>query len=192
MAVLTEAISDEDLVRATIDGQPNAFGELVRRWAPRILALCHSKVGPSGAAEDLAQETLLRGFRAIRTLAEPAKFGSWLYGIALRTCLDWLKAKERSMVNFSSLASDRSLDEVRIDPPRREEPELDQREETERLVSEVEALPEECREVVMLRYYQDLKYRDMARILSVSAATINARLSKARSLLRQRLKNLQR
>jgi RNA polymerase sigma-70 factor (ECF subfamily) len=54
-------------------------------------------------------------------------------------------------------------------------------------MTEVEALPEECREVIMLYYYQDLTYRDLAQLLGVSAATVNARLTRARSLLRERL-----
>jgi RNA polymerase sigma-70 factor (ECF subfamily) len=51
----------------------------------------------------------------------------------------------------------------------------------------VEALPEECREVVMLYYYQDVTYRDLAQLLGVSPATVNARLTRARTLLRERL-----
>ena len=54
-------------------------------------------------------------------------------------------------------------------------------------MAEVEALPEDCRQVVMLYYYQDVTYRDLAQLLGVSASTINARLTKARTLLRKRL-----
>jgi RNA polymerase sigma-70 factor (ECF subfamily) len=59
-------------------------------------------------------------------------------------------------------------------------------------MSEVEALPEEYRQVVMLYYYQDVTYRDVAQILGVSTATINARLTRARMMLRERLTNCQR
>jgi RNA polymerase sigma-70 factor (ECF subfamily) len=54
-------------------------------------------------------------------------------------------------------------------------------------MAEVETLPEEHRQVVMLFYYQELKYRDIAEILGVSTATVNARLTKARVMLRERL-----
>jgi RNA polymerase sigma-70 factor (ECF subfamily) len=186
-AVTDQVIPDEELVEETRSGRTGAYAELARRWSPRLLALCHAKVGRSGVAEDLAQETLLRGFRSIGTLAEPAKFGAWLHGIALRACLDWLKAKERSTVTFSALIDERSPDEVFGRGARAEEPELDRRDEMERLLLQVEALPEEYREVVMLFYYQELKYRDIAEVLGISAATVNARLTKARALLRQRL-----
>jgi RNA polymerase sigma-70 factor (ECF subfamily) len=55
------------------------------------------------------------------------------------------------------------------------------------LLAEVEALPEEYRTVIMLYYYDDVTYRDIAGMLGVSAATVNLRLTKARALLRRRL-----
>jgi RNA polymerase sigma-70 factor (ECF subfamily) len=179
-------MTDGELVRQTLAGRTQAFEELVRRWAGRVTALCHARVRRGDAAEDMAQEALLRAFRALRTLAEPEKFGPWLCGIAVRTCLDWLKAKERTQVPFSTLVQDRNVDQV-LGRPSPAEPELDREDEVRKLLTEVEALPEECREVVMLYYYQDLTYRDLAQLLGVSAATVNARLTRARSLLRERL-----
>jgi RNA polymerase sigma-70 factor (ECF subfamily) len=173
------------LVRQTLAGRTTGYEELVRRWAGRVTALCHARTGRADAAEDLAQETLLRGFRALRTLSDPEKFGSWLCGIAVRTCLDWLKSKQRSQVNFSALGPDRDINALLSDG--HAEPDLDREEEHRRLLAEVEALPEECREVVMLYYYEDVTYRTLADQLGVSPATVNARLTRARALLRERL-----
>jgi RNA polymerase sigma-70 factor (ECF subfamily) len=181
-------MTDGELVRQTLSGRSGAYEELVRRWAARITALCHAKIGRGGAAaEDLAQETLLRGYRALPSLDEPEKFGAWLYGIALRTCMDWLKAKERSQVTFSDLGADHNPEEFLCSQPRFDEPELDRADEIRHLMSEVETLPEQYREVLMLFYYQELKYRDIADVLGVSTATVNARLTKARAILRERL-----
>jgi RNA polymerase sigma-70 factor (ECF subfamily) len=180
-------MSDGDLARQAAAGRTEAYEELVRRWAARVTALCHAKAGRSGAAEDLAQETLLRGFRSIQSLSEPEKFGAWLYGIALRTCSDWLKAKERSQVRFSDLGPDRNPEEFLHSQPRSNEPELDRRDELDRLMAEVETLPEQYREVLMLFYYQEMLYREIAELLGVSTATVNARLTKARAMLRERL-----
>jgi RNA polymerase sigma-70 factor (ECF subfamily) len=180
-------MTDGELVRQTLAGQTQAYEELVRRWAGRVMAVCHGRVGRAGVAEDMAQETLLRGFRALPTLADPDKFGSWLCGIATRACLDWLKAKERSQVSFSVLSPDRGAETF---PDHQSETcgdALDRQDETRLLMEEVEALPPEYREVVMLYYYEDVTYRDLARMLDVSPATINARLTKARARLRERL-----
>jgi RNA polymerase sigma-70 factor (ECF subfamily) len=178
-------MSDGELVRQTLAGRTTAFEELTRRWAGRVTALCHARTRRAGDAEDLAQETLLRGFRALATLSDPDKFGSWICGIAARTCLDWLKSKQRTMVHFSALGPDRDANAVMADG--RAEPDLDRRDDCRRLMSEVEALPDECREAIMLYYYEDVTYRDLAAMLGVSAATVNARLTRGRALLRERL-----
>jgi RNA polymerase sigma-70 factor (ECF subfamily) len=182
-------MSDGELVRQTLAGRAEAFEELVRRWAGRITALCHARVARACIAEELAQETLLRGFRALCTLNDPDKFGTWLCGIAVRICLDWYKSKERGQVPFSAVDNaDELLGQAAVET----EPDLDRADEVRRLLAEVEALPEDCREVVMLYYYQDVTYRDLAQTLGVSPATINARLTRARALLRERLSSARR
>jgi RNA polymerase sigma-70 factor, ECF subfamily len=176
-------MSDADLVRQTLSGENRAYEELVRRWAARILGICHGRVGRRDVAEDLTQETLLRGFRHLSSLVEPDKFASWLCGIAVRTCLDWLKAKERTQVSFSTLARDGNLDSILESQT---EP-AGSSEETRDLLTEIEALPETYRETLLLYYYEDVTYQDLAGLLGVSVATINARLTRARKMLRERL-----
>jgi RNA polymerase sigma-70 factor (ECF subfamily) len=184
-------MSDAELVRQARAGRAEAYAELVRRWAARVTAVCHARVGRAGAADDLAQEALLRGFRSLGTLADPGRFGPWLCGIALRACLDWLKAKQNAQVPFSALGPGRHPDDYpggRPGPADAAEREDDLRQ----LMTEVEALPEDCRRVVLLYYYEDLTYRDLARLLGVSPATVNARLTRARALLRARLSGCRR
>ena len=178
-------MSDADLVRQTLEGRTAAYGELARRWSASVLAVCHAKVGRSHA-EDLAQESLLRGLRALATLAEPDKFGAWLRGIAVRVCLDWLKARQTHQVSFSALSPEGLGPEVVAADWGPEQ--LAQRaEQAARLQCELQSLPEEYREVLLLYYYQDVTYRDLADLLGVSTPTINARLTKARAMLRERI-----
>jgi RNA polymerase sigma-70 factor (ECF subfamily) len=175
-------MTDGELVRLSLAGQSSAYAELARRWAARVTALCHAKVARADVADDLAQETLLRGLRHLATLTDPEKFGAWLCGIALRACLDWLKSKQRRTVLFSELGMAYPPD-VADDP----DPAVDRADDRRQLLAAVEALPPTCREAVMLYYYQEVSYRELARQLGVSLATINARLTKARGLLRERL-----
>src|SRR5436190_13433972 len=106
-------MDDAELVRQTLAGRTDAFADLARRWSARITAICHSRVRRADVADDLAQETLLRGFRSLRTLSDPAKVGVWLMGIAVRASLDWLKAKERTTKTFSTLGTDEPLEKHR-------------------------------------------------------------------------------
>lgn len=172
---------DGDLVRQTLAGNPTAYEQLVRRWTARITALCHSRVRNASVAEDLAQETLLRSFRGLKTLADPDRFGSWLFGIAARTCLDWLKSAQRTEVGYHALGPGA---EENIEAPNDD---AQSHEESDQLMAEVHRLPEAYRETIMLYYYQDCTYQELADLLDVSAATINARLTKGRAMLRERL-----
>ena len=176
-------MTDGELVRRVLSGDTSAYDPLVRRWAPRVMAVCHARVGRADAADDLAQETLLRGLRALPTLSEPEKFGAWLSGIAVRTCLDWLKAAARTEVPMSALPPARDANTFEGKAGRSPE----RQDEIRRLMAEVEQLPLPYRQVLMHYYYDDCTYQQLAEQLGVSAATINARLTKARQMLRERL-----
>lgn len=175
-------MSDAQLVREVLSGRVESYDPLVRRWAARVLAVCHARVGRADAAEDLAQEALLRGLRALPTLSDPERFGAWLCGIAARCCLDWLKAAARNEVTMSALSTPilkETSDDIADAPSRQDE--------IRRLMSEVERLPLAYRQVLMHFYYDDCTYKQIAEQLGISTAAVNMRLSKARQLLRQRL-----
>jgi len=188
------SIPDAELVRQTLAGQSTAYEELVRRWTGRTLALCHLRVRSSHAAEDLTQESLLRAYKALSTLLEPAKFGPWLRGIADRVCLDYLKNKQTRQVSFGAFAPRDSTNgdgpgrgQSPIEPCAPPDEPTEQADRIADLLVEVEALREDYREVLLLYYHEDLTYDALAERLGVSKATINARLTKARAVLRTRL-----
>jgi len=173
-----DGISDADLVREALSGRTGAYALLVHRWSARVLAVCHARVGNASTAEDLAQETLLRALRSLGSIREPERFGSWICGIATRTCLDWLKSKQRTEVSidhFEAQAGENPSHAESVD------------DSWDLLNQEIEKLPVECREVLMLYYYSESTYQELADMLEVSAATVNARLTRARKLLRYRL-----
>jgi RNA polymerase sigma-70 factor (ECF subfamily) len=176
-------MTDGDLVRQTLAGDNRGYEELVRRWTARLLAICQSRVCQRAVAEELTQETLLRGFRHLSTLTDPDKFPGWLSGIAVRTCLDWLKSKQRQQVSFSTLAPDGNLDSV-LSVTTTDSSSTDQ---TTELLRAVDMLPQIYRETLLLYYYEDMSYQELATFLGMSVATVNARLTKARKMLRERL-----
>jgi len=182
--------SDGDLVRQVQSGRVSGYAELAERWAAPLLAFCRARVRQADLAEDLAQEALLRGLRHLHTLAEPDKFGAWLRGIALRALLDWRKSKGAGQVPFSGLSEGRLTEPVATDQGPLEG--MEQAEERRQLLEAVAELPEEMQEVLRAYYYQDVTYKELGAQLGVSAATVNARLTQARALLRERLGALRR
>jgi RNA polymerase sigma-70 factor (ECF subfamily) len=183
--------SDSDLVRLAQGGQRTAYEELVRRWSARVLAVCHAKIRSVHTAEELAQEALLRGLRSLATLEDPAKFGPWLCGIASRVCLDWLKSSQARQVSLDAM-SDGQADSWVAHGGESPAEAAARADDQRQLLAEVALLPEPYREVILLYYYDDVTYHDVAAALGVSAATVNARLTKARAMLRERLSGVQR
>lgn len=177
-------MTDADLVNATRNGSIDAYAELARRWGHRVAAVCHAKVRRADVTDDLTQETLYRGFRSLETLTDPSRFGTWLMGIAVRAALDWLKAAERRTREFSTFSPDIPMDGQAAGD---HVADVEHREECRLLMHAVECLPEELRQVLMLYYYEDLTYRELGELLNISPATVNARLTKARMLLRAKL-----
>ena len=180
-------MTDAELARRARDGQRTAQEQLVRRWSPRVLAVCHARVGRCDVAEDLTQETLLRGLTHLDTLQDPEKVGAWLRGIAVRVCLDWLRARSNQHVPLSTGATGALIPSDDNSPPAEK---LEQSERDEHLLAEIDALTEELREPLLLFYYDGVTYDQIAELLGVSRATVNARLSKARAVLTRRLDHL--
>ncbi len=177
-------MSEAEWVQKAQAGDAAARTELVRRWAGRAFALCRARIRCADAAEDLAQETLLRALRELPKLEDAAKFGPWLCGIARRLCADWWRSKQRGTVPFSALPDGVAMPDENAEAP---DERMEAADESEQLRAAIAALPEDCRETLALYYSQKVTYHDLARQLGVSAATVNARLTQARLLLRTRL-----
>jgi RNA polymerase sigma-70 factor (ECF subfamily) len=81
------ATSDEQMVERALSGDPEAFGEIVRRWERRIFALAFGMLGREEDARDATQETFLAAFRNLRGFRGEAKVSSWLHRIAVNQCI---------------------------------------------------------------------------------------------------------
>ncbi|MBX3442296.1 MAG: sigma-70 family RNA polymerase sigma factor [Planctomyces sp.] len=176
-------MTDGELVRQALAGRMSAREELARRWAPRVLAVCQARVGRV-AAEDLAQDAVLRALRSLHQLSDGERFGPWIRSIAVRVCLDWLRRKPLMERSWSSLPDAvAAVSQPLVDG----DAALERQEEHERLWAAVGELPEDLREVLLLFYCDCMSYDDMSSVLEVSRATVNGRLARARDHLRRTL-----
>ncbi len=178
-------MTDGDLIRLVREGSVSACETLVRRYAPQLMAICRTRTRSHHAAEDLAQESLLKALHSLDSLTDGDRFGPWVRSIAINLCRDSMRsARHRESVwsnqddaQSHELPSDNEL-------PERE---IERREDLEQLWEAIDALPADCREVVLLRYFDERGYDEMAAMLEVSRATVNARLAKGREMLRRQL-----
>lgn len=170
---------EEEVVRRAMDGDGEAYARLVRRYGGPVYVLCRAFLYRAGAhraqdAEDLVQETVLRGWRDRAALKDPARFGPWFQGIARNVCRNWVKDRENSQ---------RPLGEVDI-PGTALGPGDDPVWE---LTDAMERLPEGHREALLLQL-AGYSHREIADLLGVAPATVNAWLVRARDLLRRLLR----
>lgn len=177
--------SDEELVAACLEGEESAFDVLVARWDRKIRGAIYRIVGSEDEARDLCQEAFLKAYRHLGTFKQEARFSSWLYQIALNLCRDRLRRRRgRTMVSLDD-ADEGGFGLVESRPSPFEV--LEGRDLSRRVAAAVEALPEEQREVIVLKEYQGLTFLEIAQVLDVPISTVKTRLYRGLVLLRGRL-----
>lgn len=178
--------SDEQLVEDFQRGDPHAFDVLVGRWDRKIQGAIYRIMGPEEDVRDLCQETLLKAYRALGTFKKEARFSSWLYQIALNVCRDRLRRrKSRPQVSLDEL-----MEVGEAAPFGRGPSPLDlalASDLSRTVAAAVESLPEEQREVIVLKEYQGLTFLEIAEALDVPISTVKTRLYRGLGQLRQRL-----
>jgi len=164
--------SDGYYIERCLDGHPDDFRHLVRRYQAVLLAHLAGQLGSHDKAEEAAQETLVRAYFALQKLKKRESFFSWLLGIANRVA----KEQQRSEQRRSQIAEVLSEDVPR--------PEMSHDFGLERAVA---ALPPPYRELVLLRYYGGCSCSEVSQQLGMPLGTVTKNLSRAYAILRDSL-----
>src|SRR6266581_1503654 len=177
--------TDEELVEACLAGEDSAFDVLLGRWEKRIRGAIYRLVGSDEEARDLCQEAFLKAYKSLRSFKQEARFSSWLYQIALNLCRDRIRRRRgKTMVSLDELEEGGAAMPV-AGPTALD---LLQERDTSRLVAQaIEALPDEQREVIILKEYQGLTFLEIAQVLDVPISTVKTRLYRGLDQLRVRL-----
>jgi RNA polymerase sigma-70 factor, ECF subfamily len=180
--------TDEELVARSMGGDLDSFNQLVLRWERPIYALAYRVIGREEDARDVAQETFLRAFRALKGFKGQAKFSSWLYRITLNLCRDWIRREKRTPV----AQPPEGVDIVELageGTPTESIEELVARHELGRAVGKAMAmLPEEQRTAIILKEYHGLTFQEIADLLDCPLSTVKTRLYQGLTVLRRQLR----
>ncbi|MGI6413797.1 MAG: RNA polymerase sigma factor [Syntrophomonadaceae bacterium] len=180
---LVNLISDERLVRLTLDGDLSAFEELVNRYKNRIFAIVYRMVAQYQEAEDITQDVFLTVFEKLNLFDPEKTFAPWIYRIATNTTISMLRKKKKVItLNFDESYGKPNMhypDEA-IDPQLAFE-NLELREEISAAIME---LPESYRTIITLRYQFELKNQEIADILNISKENVEVKVHRARKALR--------
>jgi RNA polymerase sigma-70 factor (ECF subfamily) len=179
--------SDEELVALSQGGDLDSFNQLVLRWERPIYALAYRVIGREEEARDVAQETFLRAFRALKGFKGQAKFSSWLYRITLNLCRDWMRREKRTPVAQAPEGVD-IIELAGEGTPAESIEALVGRNELGRAVSKAMALlPEEQRTAIILKEYHGLTFQEIAELLDCPLSTVKTRLYQGLSVVRRHL-----
>ena len=171
------ADADAELVLQTQNGSPAAFEELIRQHQRMIHSLTFRMTGSLADAEDLAQETFIRAYAQIGTFRGTAKFSTWLYRIAVNTCLNWRQSEARRFQLQEKCAEEFAA--WRADG---ENPPGDQANEIQVALLK---LPAKQRAAIVLTIYDGLNHAEAAKVLHCSETTVSWRVFAAKRKLKR-------
>ena len=184
--------SDESLVAAHLAGDPAAFCELVRRYGDGVLGYLFHMTGNLSQAEDLFQETFKRVHEKAHTF-HGGRFKSWLFTIVTRAAIDSGRRRRRLTVvsldqgddcdqenpsRVSALADDSAPN-----PP----DELVKEEQRQQVRQAIDMLPVKQRATLILAYYQQISYQEVAQVMGCSLGTVKTQMSRALAALARKL-----
>jgi len=177
---------DEIIVERALSGDADAFGEIVRRWERRIFALTYGMLGREEDARDATQETFLAAFRNLRGFRGDAKVSSWLHRIAVNQCLT--RQRRAKVRNEAALDDDEERANsfaapVDYSPARVAEG----RQRTAAVRVALNSLPLELRQVVVMKEFEELTFREISEALDLPLSTVKSRLYTGLKQLQMRL-----
>lgn len=178
-------LTDIQLIQRTLNGDHEAFAELVRRYQNRVHALAWRNTGDFHIAEEITQDTFLRAYRKLGSLKNPQLFAGWLYVIANRLCKTWLSKRAHGMQSLETVPTEELEAHTYSDwtAKQREEHASDVRVELVKRL--LQKLPESERIVITLHYLAESSVKEISEFLGVSMNTVKSRLHRARKRLQK-------
>ena len=180
-------VTEQELVSAAKAGDQQAFEQLVQDNQNRIYSLAVRLAGDREEAFDLAQEAFVKAWQGLPAFQGESSFATWIYRLATNVCIDYLRKQKRRR----QVESEVSLDDEELswtepadwsqDPHRQ----LERSEQGRALARGLEALPEQQRQILVLRELSGLSYQEIAEKLNLDLGTVKSRIARARMALRK-------
>jgi RNA polymerase sigma-70 factor (ECF subfamily) len=186
--------SDEGMIAAVRSGDATAYRGLVERYQGRVYTLVYGMVRNPEDARDLTQDAFVKAYRNLHTFREDARFYTWIYRIAMNLAIDFVRRRGKGPVagfeeDVAVRDADGGLSEVHHgDNPRRA---LERKRLYAAIMSALDRLPEDQKQVVLLRELEGLSYKEIASILDIAEGTVMSRLFYARKKLQALLVDFQ-
>ena len=195
---MSEQAGEGRLIEACQRGDREAFRELFEAHKDRVWTVALRFTGDESAARDVTQQVFLKLFTSIAGFRQESNFKTWLYRLVANECMDEFRKRRRLVpLDFFRSASGDERDEDcgAIEPKDwRQEPLQEERlarlEVSEAVLAALAQLKPKLRMAIVLKYFEDLSYEQMAEALGCSAGTVASRLNRGHKALAQKLAHL--
>lgn len=179
-------MSDEDIALKIQQGNREIFGILVERYEKKLLRYGRKFLSRQEDIEDIVQDVFVSAYQNIQSFDHTLSFSPWIYRIAHNAYVNALRKHERGplLIDFDTLFSH----PVYEDPAQSERQQQDMRADIEK---GLERLRPKYREVLVLHYFEDMAYKEIADVLGVPVGTVGIRLKRAKEALKETLKEKQ-
>jgi RNA polymerase sigma factor (sigma-70 family) len=186
-----EEKTDIQLVTLALGHDKNAFGELVRRYQSLAQGIARRLVGNEDSARDLVQESMLQAFLLLDRLKNRERFKSWLCGIVLNVCRNYLRDRKTHFFSLESLTGGQQFSSVPFGEGTASPIETAEEREIQNIVLQaVKELSADDQKAILSFYYSQLSLREIGAIYGVPVGTIKVRMFRARKKLKEKLLSL--
>jgi RNA polymerase sigma factor (sigma-70 family) len=193
MKIVRPAITDAVLAQQALAGEQQAFETLVHRYSTPLFNFIYRYLGDYDQACDVLQQVFMRFYTSLPTLNTHDPFKAWLFQVARNCCVDELRRRRRSAIQFSQLEAVSTESETSMlasIPDQSPLPEdlAERHDLQELLLKAIKGLPPKFRSVVQLRYAGQLSFAEIGQVLSMPEATAKTYFHRAKLLLRTQLR----
>ena len=183
--VVVDGMSDAGLVELVLRGDQNVFAVLVERYKDAVQNLAYRMLGNATEAEDVTQEAFVRAYTQLATYKPAHKFSTWLLSIASHLSIDQLRRRRFLALPLEDVPFLEWIVDAGVSP----EQSALRGEQHDEVQTYLQRLPGKYRAVIVLRYWHDFSYDEIANALNLTPALVKARLHRARELLARYMQN---
>lgn len=171
------------LVQRCLSGDNSAFDKLINRYKRQVFTVIYRMVRNPTDAEDLAQDTFIKAYRALSGYDPRYPFITWLFKIGHNTAIDHLRANKTETLSMDD--DDSSVEDECFDQKLMES--VDGLSDKSLIEKALSALPANYREILALRHQQEFSYAEIAQALGIPEGTVKIRLFRARNMMKDKM-----
>ncbi len=178
-------MDEREIIREILNGNLDAYEKIVNRYSTQITNLCYRYLFSVEEARDATQDVFIKAYHGLKNWEPKAQFNTWLYRIAINHCLNLVR--RRNIIKFQSLDNQVNNKVLLKTGPFTEsapgEDKLVVEQNEKRIKNYINRLPENQRHVIILYFYQQMSYKEIADVLKISLSSVESRLFRAKKKL---------